>query len=221
LLPQRSEQVELGAKWRAGVLQVDAALFEARVADEIGVATNTGGRSAFQNVGHTIRRGLEVAGRWAILPDLNAALAATALDARYRDNFLTCGPPPCAAPNIPVAAGNRISGTQRGTAFADIAWRSPGFGEFGAELRHARAMVANDTNAEATAPYSVLGLRWTHRLSVAAWLGGGWSAEWLLRVDNALDKRYAGSVIVNEANNRYYETGAPRAVLVSLRLIGP
>ena len=221
LLPQRSEQAELGAKWRAGSLQVDATFFEAHVQDEIGVATNSGGRSVFQNVGRSLRRGVELASRWAVLPELNATLAATALDARYRDNFLTCGPPPCATPTIAVPAGNRIAGTQRGTAFAELAWRSPGFGEFGTELRHARAMMANDTNTEGAAPYSVLGLRWAHKLNAAALLGGGWSAEWLLRVDNVLDKRYAGSVIVNEANNRFYETGAPRAVLVSLRLIGP
>jgi iron complex outermembrane receptor protein len=81
--------------------------------------------------------------------------------------------------------------------------------------------MANDLNTEAARPYTLLGLRWSHRVSAAAWLGGGWSAEWLLRVDNALDKRYAGSVIVNEANARFYETGAPRAVGVSLRLVGP
>ncbi|MFO1269911.1 MAG: hypothetical protein U1F67_25990 [Rubrivivax sp.] len=40
-------------------------------------------------------------------------------------------------------------------------------------------------------------------------------------MDNALDRRYAGSVIVNESNGRFYETGAPRAVMLSLRLVGP
>jgi iron complex outermembrane receptor protein len=221
LLPQKSEQLELGAKWRGGPLQLDVAAFEARVEDEIAVASNAGGRASFQNVGRTTRRGLEVAGRWAIVPELNAAVAATALDARYRDGFLTCVNIPCAAPNVAVPAGNRIAGTQRGTAFAELAWRSPGFGEFGAELRHARALLANDTNTEAAAPYTLVGLRWGHRLGAAAWFGGGWHAEWLLRVDNVHDKRYAGSVIVNEANRRYYETAAPRAVTVSLRLVGP
>ncbi len=221
LLPQKSEQLEVGAKWRTGGLQIDVAAFEARVEDEIAVATNFGGRAAFQNVGRTSRRGLEVAARWAIEPTLNATLAASALDARYRDTFLVCANIPCTTPNTSVAAGNRIAGTQRGTAFAELAWRSPGFGVFGAEVRHGRALMANDANTAAAAPYTLLGLRWAHRASVSGWLGGGWTAEWLLRVDNAVDKRYAGSVIVNEANLRFYETGAPRAVGVSLRLVGP
>ena len=226
LLPQKSEQFELGAKWRGGgsgggMVQLDVAAFEARVQDEIAVATNAGGRASFQNVGRTLRRGLEVAGRWAATPQWHATLAATALDARYQSDFLVCATIPCAAPNALVKAGNHIAGTQRGTAFGEVAWRSPGFGEFGTELRHARALMANDLNTEAAAPYTVLGLRWSHRVSAAALLGGGWHAEWLLRVDNVQDKRYAGSVIVNEANQRFYETGAPRAVGVSLRLVGP
>jgi iron complex outermembrane recepter protein len=221
LVPQKSEQLELGAKWRGGGLQLDVAAFEARVEDEIGVASNAGGRSAFQNVGRTLRRGVEVASRWAITPELAASLAATALDARYRDDFLTCTGIPCTTPTVRVPAGNRIAGTQRGTAFAELAWRQANIGELGAELRHARALMANDINTEAAAPYTLVGLRWSHRLSAAALLGGGWMAEWLLRVDNALDKRYAGSVIVNEANARFYETGAPRTVGVSLRLVGP
>ncbi|MBI5717733.1 MAG: TonB-dependent receptor [Burkholderiales bacterium] len=221
LLPQRSEQLELGAKWRAEAWQVDAAVFDVRVEDEIGVATNAGGRSAFQNVGRTTRRGVEIAARWTPLPAWSAGLAATALDARYRDDFLACAGIPCTAPTVPVPAGNRIAGTQRGTAFAELAWRNAALGEFGAELRHARALMANDRNTEAAAPYTLLGLRWSHRVSAAALLGGGWSAEWLVRVDNVQDKRYAGSVIVNEANARYFETGAPRAFGVSLRLVGP
>jgi iron complex outermembrane receptor protein len=221
LLPQRSAQAELGAKWRAEAWQVDAAVFDVRVEDEIGVATNAGGRSAFQNVGRTTRRGLEIAARWVPLPAWRTAVSATALDARYRDSFLTCTGIPCAAPTVPVAAGNRIAGTQRGTAFAELAWRDATLGEFGAEVRHARALMANDLNTEAARPYTLLGLRWSHRTSAAALLGGGWTAEWLLRADNVLDRRFAGSVIVNEANNRFYETGAPRAIGFSLRLIGP
>lgn len=221
LLAQRSRQFELGAKWRAGSLQVDVAAFETHVDDEIGVAVNAGGRAVFQNAGRSLRRGVELALRWMPLPAWTTTLAATALDARYVDGFLTCAGVPCAAPTVPVPAGNRIAGTQRGTAFAELAWRSPGFGQFGSELRHARALMANDRNTEAATPYSLLGLRWSHRVPAAALLGGGWSAEWLVRIDNVLDKRYAGSVIVNEGSARHYETGAPRAVGISLRLLGP
>jgi iron complex outermembrane recepter protein len=38
----------------------------------------------------------------------------------------------------------------------------------------------------------------------------------LLRVDNATDRAYAGSVIVNEANRRFFEPALPRNILVML-----
>ena len=40
-------------------------------------------------------------------------------------------------------------------------------------------------------------------------------------MDNLLDRRHAASVIVNEANGRFFEPGAPRHTLLSLRLSSP
>ena len=45
---------------------------------------------------------------------------------------------------------------------------------------------------------------------------GAWRFSQLVRVDNAADRRYAGSVIVNEANRRFFEPAAPRGGLLSL-----
>jgi iron complex outermembrane receptor protein len=62
----------------------------------------------------------------------------------------------------------------------------------------------------------VLALRWSRPVKLFAKT----EAEWLVRVDNLLDRHYAGSVIVNEANGRFYEPGAPRSILVGLRVTG-
>ena len=216
LQPQRSRQAELGAKWRASGLAIDATAFEVRVADEIGVATNASGRSSFQNVGATLRKGAELSARWRSGGAFGATLAATWLDASYRDAFLVCAGLPCTAPTVPVAPGNRIAGTSKGSVFAELAWRTPGFGELALELRQQGNVVVNDRNSEAAPGYTLGALRWQHRIAVAA----GWQAELLVRVDNVEDRRYAGSVIVNDANGRFYETGAPRAWLIALRVGG-
>ncbi len=50
-------------------------------------------------------------------------------------------------------------------------------------------------------------------------LGDGVTLELLARLDNAADRVYAGSLIVNDANGRYFETGAPRSALLSLRVL--
>ena len=41
---------------------------------------------------------------------------------------------------------------------------------------------------------------------------GAWELNAYARVDNLFDKRYAGSVIVNESNGRYYEPAAGRSL---------
>lgn len=213
---QTSRQAELGAKWRGAQAGLDLTLFETRVTDEIGVATNAGGRSSFQNVGRTLRRGVELAARWQPSARWHAAVAATWLDATYRDDFKTCGPPPCSTPAVLVPAGNRVAGTQRASAFAELVWRGAAWGEWGLELRGAARTMANDSNTAWAAGHGLVGLRW----SKAYALSSGLKLELLARLDNAADRVYAGTVIVNEGNRRYFETGAPRNALVALRLQG-
>jgi iron complex outermembrane recepter protein len=211
---QTSRQIELGSKWRSAGIDVDAALFWIDTDNEIGVATNAGGRQSFQNVGRTRRYGAEAAVAWRIASSLRALASVTLLNATYRDDFLTCGPPPCTAPNEPVPAGNRIAGTQRALGFAELAWR-PGMvpGEFAAEWRAQSATPVDDRNRDAAAGFGVLGLRWSADLAVT----DSGTLQLLARVDNLFDRSYAGSVIVNEGNQRYFETAAPRNGLLSLR----
>ena len=40
---------------------------------------------------------------------------------------------------------------------------------------------------------------------------GPWRLREFARIDNLFDRRYVGSVIVNESNGRYYEPAAGRA----------
>jgi iron complex outermembrane recepter protein len=216
LRPQKSRQVEFGAKWRTGAAQFDAALFRVDTTDEIGVATNAGGRSAFQNVGRTRRSGAEVAVRWQATDALHALTSVTLLDAKYRDNFLTCTGIPCNAAAVPVPAGNRIAGTNRGNAFAELGWKPRADQEYGLELRAASAITVNDTNTDGTPRYLLANLRASKRYA----LNGALSLELLARIDNLFDKVYAGSVIVNDANGRFFEPGAPRTLLLSLKVSG-
>jgi iron complex outermembrane recepter protein len=45
---------------------------------------------------------------------------------------------------------------------------------------------------------------------------GAWQFSQLVRLDNATDRYYAGSVIVNEGNSRFFEPAMPRNWLLSL-----
>jgi iron complex outermembrane recepter protein len=92
---QTSRQMELGARGRAAGWEADFTFFEARTADEIGVATNASGRASFQNVGRTLRRGAELSAGWQPASGWRTRVAATWLAATYRDDFKVCAAVPC------------------------------------------------------------------------------------------------------------------------------
>jgi iron complex outermembrane receptor protein len=211
---QTSRQVELGSKWRGNALEIDGALFAIDTDNEIGVATNAGGRSSFQNVGRTRRYGVEAAAAYRISAAWRTAANITLLHAEYRDDFLICSGIPCTTPNTPVPAGNRIAGTQRVIGAAELGWR-PGMvpGEFALELRGQGSTPVNDSNTDAAGGFALVNLRWSADWAVTE----SGTLQTLLRVDNVADRHVVGSVIVNDANGRFFEPAAPRSVLLSLR----
>ena len=136
--------------------------------------------------------------------------AATYLDALYRDGFKTCIAAPCTAPNVPIAAGNRIPGIPRNSLFAELAWEHRPWGlETALEWRRVGALYVDDRNSDTAPSSSVLNLR----VSLAQ-KTGSWSLREFLRVDNLRNRDYVGSVIVNEGNSRFFEPAPGRTWLV-------
>jgi len=216
LAPSRSRNLELGIKGRspAGAttrLEWNAALFQTTTQDEIVSQTNLGGRSTFQNAGATRRRGLELGSSLALPDSWLMQLSYTWLDARYRDAFMSCAASPCAVANLAIPAGNRIPGIARSALAAEMGWRPAKGWRGGVEARYLSSVSVNDSNSDAAASF----------VTAAAHVGyvfgaGGWRLATSARLDNLFDKKYAGSVIVNEGNGRYFEPAAGRAWLLSL-----
>lgn len=222
LQAQTSRQLELGAKWRETGLALDATLFHIDTDNEIGVATNRGGRSSFRNIGRTERYGAELGANWQIAPGWRSQAALTLLHAAYVDSFVTCtGAPPCdtntGLNTATVAAGNRVAGTQGASAYAELAWTPfwSSNAETAVEWRAAGRTMANDLNTGIAHGYGLANLRYLQRFP----LDERGALELLARIDNITDRRYAGSVIVNDGNARYFEPAAPRSGLVSLRYL--
>lgn len=190
-----SRHLELGAKWKLGQQRLDVALYDIDTKDEIVVDTNTGGRSTFRNAGPTERRGLELTHMAQLTDSLRSTLSLNVLRARFAD-------------------GRRLPGTPERSAFAELAWApKAAWGGFhsGIEAVHTGSLMVNDGNTDATPAVTLLNLRAGFAQSF-----GGWRFTQLLRLDNATDRRYAGSVIVNEANGRFFEPGLPRNWLVAV-----
>lgn len=206
-----SRSVELGLKSRPwDGAEVTLALFQTATENEIVTQTNQGGRATFQNAGATRRRGLEASGHFALGAALQAQFAATWLDARYRDGFLTCTATPCAAANSLIAADSRIPGIARTALYGALTWRPAGGWRAGLEARALGKVYVNDLNSDAAPGYATLAAHVGYQLSL-----GPWDFSALLRVDNLTDRRYAGSVIVNDGNGRFFEPAPGRSWLTS------
>ena len=223
LLQQTSQQIEAGVRWNTGDVNLDATLFQAKTENEIGVLTNFGGRSSFQNVGRTQRQGLELGMGWQMFKNLRWQLALTALNATYSDNFLTCAvttpPTPCNTPTLAVPSGNRIAGTVAKNAFSELAWQ-PWASQpttLAVEWRAQGRTPVNDVNSDFAGGYGEASLRASHTFLLGQTATAGRKLELLARIDNVSNKSHVGSVIVNDGNARYFEPAAPRSALLSLR----
>jgi iron complex outermembrane receptor protein len=202
LRPSVNDSIELGAKARIAGGLLTAAVFQTRTRDEIVTDTNVGGRATFQNAGRTRRNGFELGWQHETANHWRTQLAYTWLDATYRDAF--CSPSPCAAANT-VAAGNRIPGIARQSLFASLGWVPPEGWRAGVEMRALGRIQANDVNNASAPGYAVAAL---YAGYLKKW--ERWEFNTFARVDNLFDRRYVGSVIVNEGNARYYEPAPGR-----------
>ena len=207
----RSTSVELGLKTRLQALgEFNVAVFQTGTDQEIVTQTNAGGRATFQNAGATRRTGLELGWSARFAEHLRAQLAYTALQATYRDDFKTCVAAPCAAANVVVPAGNRIPGVAASALFAGLAWAPPTGWRGGVEMRALSKVYVNDANSDAAAGHAVVAANVGYLLNA-----GPWQLTGLLRVDNLFARTYAGSVIVNEGNSRFFEPAPGRTWLAS------
>ncbi len=193
---------ELGLRWRSvgGSQRIEMALYRVEGENEIVPALNRGGRASFANAGATRREGVEFGASGDLGAHWRYAVAASWIDARFVEGFAFVAQNQTRI----VAAGNRIPGVPRSDAFAELEWRSRDDRWSSAlGVRMVGAIAVDDRNTDAAAGHVRIDWRgqWRARDS-------GWHAFW--RIDNLFDRRYAGSVIVNEANGRYFEPAAGR-----------
>ena len=205
LKPARSTHYEAGVKALLGsASRVNVALFHIDVKDEIVVNSSSGGRTDFRNAAETRREGVEILSEGRFAGGFEAALAYTLLDATFTTPF-TSG-----ATTVP--AGNRLPGVPPYTLFGEVVWRhAPSGFHAGLEVRRNGKVYVNDTNSEAAPAYTLWNLRAGFEQRTRRW-----RFTEFVRVDNASDRRYIGSVIVSEANGRFYEPAPERSFLAGV-----
>ena len=220
LKPARSDNYEMGIKTGNESVRANLAAFYIKTVDELAVLQNLGGRTVDQNIGETNRRGLELAvdAKWA--GGFTAQLAYTYIKAIVAQQYFTCvtapcnplanptGPPP---PNyLPVNEGNFLPAVARNSLYVGVSWNYAPLG-FSTTLETiARAkLYADDRNTDAAASYWVANLRAGFKQETTHW-----SFSEFARLDNLANRAYVGSVIVNDANSRFFEPAPGRTVYV-------
>lgn len=195
LAPAASTHVEAGAKARLGRhARLDLAAFQVRTSDELVVDSSSGGRSSYRNAGRTLRRGVELALDANLPHGFSTRVALSGM--RAIDDGSS-------SPN----AGRRLAGVPAATGFAELAWKNAS-GSLGAaiEAQASSRVHPDDANSEQAAPgYGIVNLRLQARQHA-----GAWSIKEFIRLNNALDRKYVGSLIVGDANRRFYEAAPGR-----------
>ena len=220
LKPARSDNYEVGIKTGNESVRANLAAFYIKTVDELAVLQNLGGRTVDQNIGETNRRGLELAvdAKWA--GGFTAQLAYTYIKAIVAQQYFTCvtapcnplanptGPPP---PNyLPVNEGNFLPAVARNSLYVGVSWNYAPLG-FSTTLETiARAKIyADDRNTDAAASYWVSNFRAGFKQETTHW-----SFSEFARLDNLANRAYVGSVIVNDANSRFFEPAPGRTAYV-------
>ena len=220
LKPARSDNYEVGIKTGFEHVRANLAAFYIKTVDELSVLQNSNGRTVDQNIGETNRRGLEldVAAAWA--GGFSAQLAYTYIRAVVAQPYFTCVTAPCnplanpsapPPPNyVPVAAGNFLPAVARNALYTGVTWRyAPlGFSTSVEAIGRARIYV-DDRNSDAAAGYWVLNIKAGFEQETRHWRFTEFG-----RLDNVANRAYVGTVIVNEANSRFFEPAPGRTAYV-------
>jgi iron complex outermembrane receptor protein len=203
LQPSTNNTVEIGSKARIANGLLTAALFQTNTDNEIVVDASSGGRTSYKNAGKTRRQGMELGLDQQFAESWRLKAAWTWLDATYRTNV--CDDSQC--------KDNRIPGIARNMGYASFGYQPENGWYAGSDIRYMSDIMANDENTAKAPSWTVVGLTTGYK-----WRYGKMDMDLFGRVDNLFDRSYAGSVIVNESNGRYYEPAPGRNYGIGLNL---
>ncbi len=208
LTASTSDTYETGLKSQNQFGDFTLAVFQTKTKDDIVSAGNSNGRSTFRNADKTLREGVEFAWNKKLWRDITATASYTYLDATFDADI------PALGSIAQIPSGNAIPGIAKNQAYASLAWQ-PSHGLYGGvDVQYMDKVYVNDTNSDVAPSYSVTSANVGY-----AWVMGDWKVNSFARVDNLFDKNYAGSVIVNDGNGRYFEPADGRNWSAGLRVI--
>ena len=206
LQPARSDNYEVGFKSSASApLRATLDGFYIHTVNEVAVAANASGRSVYENIPETQRRGAEAELQSDLPYGLSAELAYTYIQALTLQSYVSCSTVPCVPTR--VAAGHRIPAVPAGAFYSGVTWQQApaGLAVTLEAIGHSQ-MYANDLDTAVAGGYWLFNLHAGLKQSLPHW-----DLTESFRIDNLLNRLYVGSVIVNETNSRFFEPEPTRS----------
>ena len=201
--PATSTAYELGLKWLPLPTQrVNLAVFTAKTKQEIVVNSATGGRTTYANAGRTRRRGVEAEWDADFGSGVTRARELHVAARGIRRCLRVGGTPP-----VIVPAGSRLPGVPPQQAFGVLNWMP---GVITASMPRPRCSTSARSTRTIAIPRSPPPTpSATSRSGFAQSVGRAKFTEYV-RVNNFTDVKYVGSVIVGDANGRFFEPAPGR-----------
>ena len=206
MVPSKSKNYEIGLKaFVTSNTKVNVALFKVDTKNEIIVVDNKLSQNQYDSSANTERKGIEFSLDSRLHYNFNFYQTYTYLDSEFKNSFTnTVGGF--------VAAGNRLSGVYKNTAYSELSWKYPAF-NFSSAIENIYYSDVNgyDSNAgdRKAEAFSIVNLRASLKQSY-----NNWSFSEFVRADNIFDEKYVGNVRVN--NSATFEPGAPRNYTVGI-----
>jgi len=198
-----STNYEAGVKAIVGETgRLTATLFRSDTKDDIVTGPPPfPGRNTFVNAAKTRREGVELAAQYVFRGGFDVAAAYTYTRGRFESfvNFAGLD-----------LSGRRLPGVPEHSFYADLNWQhAPSGFSTGIEARITGKVYVDDANTDYADEYTVLNWHAGLRRDI-----GDWTLRAFLRVDNLTDEDYVGSVVVNGANDRFFEPAPGRTYYV-------
>lgn len=194
LKPSTSDNYEVGLKSQNPFGDFTLAVFQSKTQDDIVSAGTSDGRSTFRNADKTTRQGAEFAWNKKLWKDLEMNASYGYLDAKFDAAIPAIGAVKA------VEKGNAIPGVAKNQAFMSLAWKPEQGFYAGIDAQYLDKVYVDDINSDAAPSYTVASVYTGY-----AWKYADWGINGFARIDNLFDKNYAGSVIVNDSNSRFFE----------------
>ncbi|OTG64776.1 TonB-dependent receptor [Acinetobacter silvestris] len=200
LKPASSDNYEIGLKSQNQLGDFTAAVFQSKTQNDIVSAGTLDGRATFRNADKTLRQGVELSWNKNIWRDLNAQASYSYLDAKFDAEVPEITDSHGKVIAARVADGNYIPGVARNQAYFALGWRPEIGFNAGVDVRYTDKIYVDDVNSDTAPSYSVTSANMGY-----VWKNTDWKIRTFARVDNLFDKKYVGSVIVNDGNGRFFE----------------